>query len=62
MSTWATRLSASWIIRELGTGRVILETFNWRVLEALNTARYEAVPSYDHLVALNRQLATERTP
>jgi hypothetical protein len=54
--------TASWVIREKATGRVILETFNPKVVTALNTAKYEAVPILDYLVALNRQIAGKATP
>ncbi|MDF3073480.1 MAG: Bcep22 5, partial [Alphaproteobacteria bacterium] len=44
---------ASWIIREKGTGKVIAETFDQRKVDALNTAKYEAVPAAQHLGELN---------
>ncbi len=46
--------SASWVIRELGTGRVLFETFQPSLLAKLNTARYEAVPILEYLGSLNR--------
>lgn len=46
---------ASWVIRRKATGEVVLETFSPKLVAALNTARYEAVPILDYLVALNRQ-------
>ena len=52
--------TASWVIREKATGRVILETFNPKLVAALNTARYEAVPILDYLVEINRQIAADR--
>lgn len=33
----------SWVIREKATGKVLFETFNPKVVKALNTAKYEAV-------------------
>lgn len=48
-------MSASWVIREKVTGRVIMETFNRSVVLALNTSRYEAVPIRDHLASLNQK-------
>jgi hypothetical protein len=47
--------TASWVIREKATGRVIGETFNSKVLQVLNTARYEAVPILEYLQSLNRK-------
>lgn len=44
----------SWVIREISTGRVILETWNPKLVAALNTARYEAVPIREYLASLNR--------
>jgi hypothetical protein len=48
--------SASWVIREIATGRVVLETFDPRKVAALNTARYEAVPVLAYLQSLNRKV------
>ena len=45
--------SASWVIRERATGRVLFETFNARLVAALNTARYEAVPILAYLGSIN---------
>jgi hypothetical protein len=53
--------TASWVIREIATGRVIAETFNAATVAGLNTARYEAVPILEYLGALNRQIAGDRT-
>lgn len=46
--------TASWVIRERETGRVICETYNPKAVAALNTARYEAIPILDYLMSLNR--------
>ncbi len=48
------RNSPGWVIREKSTGNVIMETFDRKKVDALNTAKYEAVPTYDHLVELNK--------
>jgi hypothetical protein len=45
--------TASWIIREKATGRVIAETFKANVASAINTARYEAIPIRQYLASLN---------
>lgn len=51
--------TASWIIREKETGRVIMETFDPRIVGAINTQRYEVVPILTYLQSLNaKALAT----
>jgi hypothetical protein len=45
--------NASWVIREKSTGKVICETFNPRVVAALNVDKYEAVPILQYLVSIN---------
>lgn len=47
--------TASWVIRNKATGEVVLETFSQKVVQALNVAKYEAVPILQHLVALNKK-------
>jgi len=46
--------SASWVIREKSTGRVLFETFSAKLAAAINTARYEAVPILAYLQGLNK--------
>jgi len=46
--------TASWVIREKESGRVICETFEQRCVDALNTQKYEAVPILAYLQSLNR--------
>jgi len=48
-------MSASWVIRERSTGRVLFETFSRKVAAAINTAKYEAVPILQYLASLNRE-------
>lgn len=45
--------TASWIIRNKETGEVIMETFDKAKVDALNTAKYEAVPIGDYLGEIN---------
>lgn len=40
---------SSWVIREKATGKVVMETFDRAKVDALNTAKYEAVPIQRHL-------------
>lgn len=51
--------TASWVIQEKETGRVICETFSDRVVEALNTAKYVAVPILEYLQGINRAIRQE---
>jgi hypothetical protein len=49
--------AASWIIRNKTTGEVIAETFNRRMVAALNVEKYEAIPALEYLVSLNAKSA-----
>lgn len=55
LATHSGAVSASWVIREKASGAVILETFDRRKVDALNTAKYEAVPIREHLAGLSRR-------
>jgi len=46
-------MTASWVIREKNTGRVVAETFDAAKIKALNTSKYEAVPIGEYLSSLN---------
>lgn len=50
--------TASWVIREKATGKVVMETFDKKKVDALNVARYEAIPILEHLGSLNKPAAT----
>jgi hypothetical protein len=45
---------ASWIIRHKATGNVIMETYSRKLVLALNTKAYEAIPIGEYLASLNR--------
>jgi len=45
---------ASWVIRNKETGEIIMETFDRKKVDALNTQKYEAVPIQEHLGSLSR--------
>ena len=45
--------TASWVIRNKATGDVVMETFDKKKVDALNTEKYEAVPILQHLQELN---------
>ena len=49
------RQSASWVIRNKETGEVVMETFDRKKVDALNTAKYEAVPIREYLEGLNNR-------
>jgi hypothetical protein len=49
-------VKTSWIIRNKATKQVIAETWSARVVNALNTAKYEAVPVQQHLAELNESI------
>jgi len=46
-------MTASWVIKEKATGKVIAETFQRKVAQAVNTEKYEAVPIMKYLASLN---------
>jgi hypothetical protein len=49
--------TASWVIREKETKKVICETFSRRMIDSLNTLKYEAVPILEYLQEFNRSAA-----
>lgn len=50
--------TASWVILEKQTGKVIMETFDKKKVDALNLANYEAVPIIEYLGSLNTSSQT----
>lgn len=48
--------TASWVIREKASGKVLIETFNEGWLRRLNTEKYEAVPILDYLYEVNQKV------
>lgn len=49
-------MNKSWVIREKATGGVLFETYSAKLVAALNTAKYEAVPILEYLVGVNQGL------
>lgn len=47
--------TASWVIRNKETGAVLFETFSRKLVDALNTQKYEAVPILAYLGSLNKR-------
>jgi hypothetical protein len=50
--------TASWVIRNKDTKEVVMETFDPKKVEALNTNKYEAVPIGEYLGSLNKEART----
>ncbi|UWI83497.1 hypothetical protein [Ralstonia phage BHDT_So9] len=48
--------TASWVIREKESKRVLFETFSRSTVEHLNTAKYEAVPILAYLQEFNARV------
>lgn len=48
--------TASWAIRDKATGDVVMETFDQKKVDALNTEKYEAVPIQQHLAEVNASI------
>lgn len=46
--------TASWVIKEKSTGKVLFETFESKIVDALNTDKYLAVPILEYLQSLNK--------
>lgn len=46
-------MSKSWVVRDIATGRVVMETFNGDLRNSLD-ARYEMIPIREYLASLNR--------
>lgn len=51
----STGKQASWVIREKSSGNVVMETFDRKKVEALNTEKFDAVPIAEHLASLNQK-------
>ena len=60
-SITATGIQASWVIRNKDTGEVVMETFDRAKVQALNTAKYEAVPVKEYLASLNKKTPSPTT-
>lgn len=45
--------TASWVVVSKETGEAVLETFDPRIQDVLNTEKYDAVPILDYLASLN---------
>lgn len=53
--------TASWVIKNKETGEVVLEIFDKKKVDSLNTDKYEAVPIKDHLASLSKTNDTQAT-
>ena len=45
--------TASWVIKRKIDGKVIFETFNEKILSALNAEKYKAIPILEYLSSIN---------
>lgn len=45
--------TASWVIVSKETGKAVMETFNQKLAEHVNTDKYQAIPILKYLVSLN---------
>lgn len=48
--------TTSWVIRNKETKEVICEIYDKRKIDALNRAKYEAIPIIEHLIQFNQSL------
>lgn len=48
--------TASWILRNKFTKEVVMETYDIKKVNALNTEKYEAVPIIQYLYELNDKI------
>lgn len=48
--------TASWVIVSKATQQPVLETYNEKIVKAINTERYEAVPILQYLQQLARSI------
>ena len=53
---------ASWVIVDKVTRKAVLEIYDENKVKALNTAKYEAVPTLEYLQELNRRIRQGGTP
>lgn len=47
------QITASWAIRRIGTEAAFFETYDPKIVAALNTEKYEAVPIAQYLGEIN---------
>lgn len=48
--------TASWVVREKSSGKVMFETYSAKLVAALNIDKYEAVPIKEYLASINRSI------
>lgn len=46
-------MASSWVIKNKKTGKILLETFNKQLADAINTNIYEVIPILEHLASIN---------
>ena len=53
-------MTASWVIVERTTNKAICETYSKGTVEAINKAKYKAVPILEYLQEFNRKVKNEQ--
>ena len=53
-------MTASWVIVETATNKAICETYSIRTVDAINKAKYKAVPILEYLQAFNKAVKNEQ--
>lgn len=48
--------TASWVIVHIATGQAVAETFSKSTADAIDTAKYKAVPILEYLCTLNKSI------
>ena len=53
-------MTKSWIVASKATGKAVLETFDPKVVKAINTTKYEVYTSLQWLQKVNRESKTKK--
>lgn len=56
MTALSIRPTVSWVIVDQITGKSVCETFSRKIVDAINTSRYRAIPIEEYLPGLNRAI------
>ena len=51
----------SWIVTDRVTGKAVLETYNRKVIDAINQTRYRVEPALEYLCRVNREIRNANT-
>ncbi|CAB5079641.1 hypothetical protein UFOVP146_57 [uncultured Caudovirales phage] len=53
-------MTASWVIVEKSTRKAICETYSESTIEAINKAKYQAIPILEYLQEFNRKVKNDQ--